>query len=577
MKDQDNSQEAILYGAVALGGIAGLLAVGPITAILGFVMWNRTVLFKAMRKWKLFYLGISIAIISMITWYLWLDNFPIYFFEILNQEAFLHVKWVWIARLIDVGWFGGLGLLLLLAPILIQLKNLSPRVKSSDFIYHFKDIKKFMTIFEDKNKIPLGFDLKRGTVCYLTEEQCYSHVLILGATGSGKTTLIILMILHAVYHKRPCIVIDPKGSDSTLKFIRLIGKVLDPNFDKRFKAFRLSKPKDSCQYNPLKHGNASQIKDRILEALNWSEQHYHALAGEFLVTITACAEFLKMPLNFSEVIRLTTKEAQDGMLAILLEKANLGGVQGAEAKDLHDRLTALAGTLKDGDLSGLKAQLSILNSPAMTPVLSFTESQNEIDLYEVLKKDQIAYFQLSTLGNPDTARRLSRMITEDIKGLGSYVIDTVPEENLKYMPVFVDEFGSFASKEFIENIKQLREAHFGVHLSTQGLEDLDAVSPAFGRSSSANPLTKIAFRLDDSETVERVCSWAGTIEAEEQSYQVSGSFLPKKTGLGNMRKTRQMLVEHDVLKNLNIGQAVVIEKSPTRITALGVFNPKNLL
>ena len=52
---------------------------------------------------------------------------------------------------------------------------------------------------------------------------------------------------------------------------------------------------------------------------------------------------------------------------------------------------------------------------------------------------------------------------------------------------------------------------------------------------------------------------AGTVETTEQSYQVEGQLAPVKTGMGNLRETRQMMVEHDVLKSLETGQAVVIE------------------
>jgi hypothetical protein len=144
---------------------------------------------------------------------------------------------------------------------------------------------------------------------------------------------------------------------------------------------------------------------------------------------------------------------------------------------------------------------------------------------------------------------------------------------LKFFPIFIDEFGSFASKEFIEVLKQIRGARFGAHLFTQGLEDLDVVSKEFRRQDSSNPITKIGFRLDDNETVNEVCSMAGTVETTEQSYQVEGQLAPVKTGMGNLRETRQMMVEHDVLKSLETGQAVVIEKSPSRVTAIEVFHP----
>lgn len=108
-------------------------------------------------------------------------------------------------------------------------------------------------------------------------------------------------------------------------------------------------------------------------------------------------------------------------------------------------------------------------------------------------------------------------------------------------------------------------------------EDLDVVSPEFRRQASSNPITKIAFRFDDSQTVDEVCSMAGTLDVFEQSYQVDGTIAPMRTGKGNLRETKQMRIEHDVIKSLQTGQAVVIEKSPSRVTPVQVFHPNSLI
>jgi len=240
-------------------------------------------------------------------------------------------------------------------------------------------------------------------------------------------------------------------------------------------------------------------------------------------------------------------------------------------------MAALKSKVKSADLHGLAAQLSILNNPYIGHLMSFEQAENEIDLRLALSRNEVIYFQLDTLGNPDTARRLGRIIIEDIKGLASFVYRTIPEERRKFFPIFIDEFGSFASKEFIEVLKQIRGAKFGAHLFAQGLEDLDVVSREFRRQAGSNPITKVAFRLDDSETVDEICSMAGTLNVFEQSYQVQGSFTPVRTGKGNLRETKQMRVEHDVVKSLETGQAVVIEKSPSCVRAIQVFHPSILI
>lgn len=465
-------------------------------------------------------------------------------------------------------------LVLLAAPLMVLLRKTELFIRTKDFRVRFGKFRRILNAFDDPKRAPIGIDLKTGKIAYLEEVRRASHVLVLGATGSGKTTLMVNLILHAVRHKLPCLVIDPKGDDSTLRLIERLGRRLAPDFGCRLKVFRMSRPAESAFYNPLKHGNAIQLKDRILEALNWSEQYYQSIAGDFLTIFTACVEKLGTGLTLETVSRvLGEKREQTDILKKLKTQIKPGDAQGEE---LYRRMAYLLEKVKAEDLLGLQAQLSILNSPSIGPLLSFSSKENEIDLREVLRSNQIAYFQLDTLGNPDTARRLGRMIVEDVKSLASEVYHSAAGVEPKFFPVFIDEFGSFASKEFIEVLKQIRGAKFGAHLFTQGLEDLDVVSPEFRRQASSNPITKIGFRLDDNETVNELCSMAGTAETTEQSFQVEGRIAPTKTGMGNLRETRQMIVEHDVLKNLETGQAVVIEKSPSRVVAIQVFHPEIL-
>ncbi len=571
--------DEVLRGALSVSIVAAAVYFGPGLALAVWV-WNSPERVRLLGRFRLSALGAALLVVAAFFWFLWFDHDPLYQWDALRAAAlpdhpwFKSLTWLKCGRMLVSGWLGGSGLALLCAPILLLFRVPERSVRISDFGARIRNFEAIRKAFEDRTKAPVGIDLKTGQVAWLDEGRRSSHVLVLGATGSGKTTLMTNLILHAVRHGLPCLVIDPKGDDSTLRYIQGVGRKLSSDFDSRLRVFRMSRPTQSAHYNPLKHGNAIQLKDRILEALNWSEQYYQSVAGDFLTIFTACIEKLGTGLTLETVSRVLGEKREQ---TEILKKLKAGLTPGdAQGEDLYRRMAYMLEKVKTEDLLGLQAQLSILNSPSIGPLLSFVETPNEIDLREVLRENQIAYFQLDTLGNPDTARRLGRMIVEDVKSLASEVYHSDVGSPLKFFPIFIDEFGSFASKEFIEVLKQIRGARFGAHLFTQGLEDLDVVSKEFRRQASSNPITKIGFRLDDNETVNEVCSMAGTIETTEQSYQVEGRIAPMKTGMGNLRETRKMVVEHDVLKNLETGQAVVIEKSPSRVLAVQVFHPSVL-
>jgi len=559
MDEKGVNPDEVIRGAIGLAAVGTGVMFGP-ALLLGIWGWKNPQRVRQVGARRWIRSGLIAMAIAVPLWFL-LPPLP--------------KTWMIAARVFTMGWVLGGGVAAMLLPVVPLLKRPREFIRSEDFYVRNRDFRTIRRAFEDSSKVPIGVDVRTGVVLSLDERRRSSHVIVLGATGSGKTILLCNLVLHAIRHGHPCLVIDPKGEDSTLQLICSIGEKVSPNLQSRLKVFRMSNPLASCSYNPLKHGTANQLKDRILEALNWSEQYYQSIAGNFLTVFTACYEKLGSQLTLETVSRvLGEKKEQHSVLNRLKDQMKSGD---ARAEELFRRLSVLLEKMKAEDLLGLQAQLSILNNPTIGHRLSFESAADEIDLREVLRQGQVAYFQLDTLGNPDTARRLGRMIIEDLKGLASEVYRTVPEEQRRFFPVFIDEFGSFASKEFIEVLKQIRGARFATHLFTQGLEDLDAISPEFRRQASSNPITKIGFRLDDNETVNEVCSMAGTVEATEQSYQIEGTLVQTKTGLGNLRETRQMRVEHDVFKNLQVGQAVVIEKSPSRVSPIEVFHPESLV
>ncbi len=568
MENKEWNSDEIIRGALGIGSALGAVCAGPVVA-LGWYLWKQPRIVREVGAKRLIVAGASVLVIGLAVWFLWLDRYPLYYWPFAHQAIVGKLQWKIPLRILVGIWWCGTGIILSLSPLLLLMAKPVDLIRLADFKRRIKNFSSIASVFASVELAPIGIDVRDGRVVYLSQARRKSHVIVFGATGSGKTTLMINLFLHAIRHNQPCVVIDPKGEDSTLDTIIRLGRKLDPNFEQRFKVFKMSRPEASASYNPLKHGNANQLKDRVLEALTWSEQFYQAMAGEFLTVLTGCTEYLKIPLTLDIVSRhLSRKEDREVLLTQLQKKAQGGD---AKADSLFELASNLFKKLKTEDLAGLHAQLSILNNPTIGHLLSFSNADQEIDLREVLAKNQIAYFQLDILDNADTARRLGRMVVEDLKGLASHVYRTVPESDRQFFPVFIDEFGSFASKEFVEFLKQSRGANFAAHLFCQGMEDLDVVSPEFRRQSSANPITKIGMRSDDSQTVEELCSMAGTVDALEQSYQVEGTVTSHKTGRGNMRETKQMRIEHDVIKNLETGQAVVIEKSPSRVSAVQVW------
>ena len=568
------SNDDILKAAKSVGAIAGIIC-------LLFGVLYATFAWKQKRQKKLFHakdltIGLSLGAGVGITWFLFFDDHPLYWIDLIHSSrtAFLCSR---------LGWMWALSLaasIIVMPALIFYKKKTSPGLRTGDFKNVSPNWKFVKKVFYKGIPFPVGVDVKSLGTVVLSELERYAHFFCIGATGSGKSNLMLLMIIHDIWQGRPCIIIDPKSDDSTLDELRRLAKLFNIDLDKRLKVFDLSRPEVSCRYNPLKHGKASWKKDRLMEALNWSEEYYRTMAGSYLTALTGCTEYLQIPLTLDYVqLSITDEKTQTELMDKLEAMVVLHDVQ---AKKFYTLLGSCFSKSNDV-LSSLAAQISMLNSPDFGHLFSFTEhlgsqveidEQQEIDLHEIRRSGGIAFFKLSILGSADTGRRTGRMVIEDLKGLAQHILATERDESKRvFCPVYIDEFGSFATKEFIEMMKQCRSAHLGLHLFCQGFEDLDTISKEFRRQVVTNSLTKGAFRVDDMETANEFCSVAGTFDALEQSHQVDDS---GKTGRGNLRETKQMMVEHDVIKNLCRGEAVIISKSPTKVFGIQVCHTKIL-
>jgi hypothetical protein len=102
----------------------------------------------------------------------------------------------------------------------------------------------------------LGSDLD-GRPVVLGDRQLSAHALILGASGAGKSTTMLSILSEHVVRGRPVVAIDMKGS---------------PDFARRLEAaaatagrpFRIWTLDGPSSWNPLGHGNATELKDKLI-------------------------------------------------------------------------------------------------------------------------------------------------------------------------------------------------------------------------------------------------------------------------------------------------------------------------
>ncbi len=106
----------------------------------------------------------------------------------------------------------------------------------------------------------------------ITEAQLNHHVHVVGASGYGKTVLLSHIIQQRIFKNKGVLFIDLKGDIETIdnfkSFAHQAGRA------DQVSIFSLSNSEISKPYNLVEGGTATQLRDKIIQAFNWTEEFY---------------------------------------------------------------------------------------------------------------------------------------------------------------------------------------------------------------------------------------------------------------------------------------------------------------
>jgi type IV secretory pathway TraG/TraD family ATPase VirD4 len=407
------------------------------------------------------------------------------------------------------------------------------------------------------HRVYIGESLDRNKPLYLTNEQRLMHCEVVGSTGTGKTESVLLtMFAHDIANGKGAIIVDGKG-DLEL-FHRIFYIVSKKKRRSDFFFFSLAHPEKSNTYNPLYHGNPTELKDKLINSMAWSEEFYRRMAEQAALTLfNAIASKRNTVVRFKDLHSYLTDEMALGRLA-------------DEAKDpnLEADIKRMVKGFKDNQkfLSGLIADLYLTSRSGFSNLLNVRNPQ--IDLLRVYEKNQICYFALDLQKYTDTSRRLGRMIIQDIRAVSSHIQSTMTAHKRHFFPVFIDDASSFLELNFIDFLNKCRASGFAVTMLHQSLGDLVfRGAPNFQQQVIENTNIKIVLRQDDPLSVEKFAKIAGTRRTIIPTYQTEEKILGKGfTGTGSVREGQTFRIEPDLIRGLKRGEAVVIWKSPSLLT-----------
>ncbi|MDA9101159.1 TraM recognition domain-containing protein [Omnitrophica bacterium] len=403
-------------------------------------------------------------------------------------------------------------------------------------------------------QVYLGESFQRTKSLFLTNDQREMHMQVVGSTGTGKTESVLLpMLAHDITHGKGALVIDGKGDRELLDRIHHIVKSCGRRKDLYY--FSLADPDSSNTYNPLLRGNATELKDKIVGSMAWSEEFYRRMAEQAALTLLNGLIATRQKVRFRTLYACLTDIKS---LQALSDKTQ------SKDPDLQQDLVKMVNSFKENQkfLSGLMADLYLSSRSEFSKLLDVEKPH--IDLLNVYQQNKIVYFALDLQGYGDTAKRMGRMILQDLKTVSSYIQSQIPASRRHFFPVFVDDAASFLDLNFVDFLNKSRAARIGIALFHQSLADLSfRAAPNFQAQVIENTNIKIILRQDDPWAVEKFTKIAGTRRTMIPTYQTEERLTGKGlTGTGSIREGQTFRIEPDLIKALKRGEAVVIWKNP---------------
>jgi len=349
--------------------------------------------------------------------------------------------------------------------------------------------------------ILLGSDTAGGAV-RLSDRQLSAHGLILGASGAGKSTALLRILTEQIRRGQPVVAVDMKGSPGFAEELANAAAVAG----RRFRVWSLDGPE---HWNPLQHGNATALKDKLISSERFTEPHYQRAAERYVQTVLQI-------LQDSDPDSSATLE----QVVELMDPRRLGAVlrrvPGPRAIQVQDYLASL------------------------TP-------------------DQSVYWALSA--------QVGAMVIQDLVAAAGYRLGGAARSGAGANPlaiVGIDEFSALRADNVLALLARGREAGVSVLLATQELADLDRAGRGLRDQVLGVTAVKLVHRQDVPASAQLVAQMAGMETVWEHTYQLGrGPLAAYSTTRGTRRQVERFAIHPDEIKRLPTGHAVAITKTPT--------------
>jgi conjugal transfer pilus assembly protein TraD len=418
----------------------------------------------------------------------------------------------------------------LLDLLLFLLNQMAKKIFSGQFSSKSNHIKQKQLKVKKKSvqSRELGYCVNLKKPILFSQLDMSKHTFIVGPPGWGKTNLMNILMEKDLQQNKPLFFLDPKG---TLEEITMFQN-LCAYYGKKSYIFSEHSEKFHT-FNPLRGRDPSSAASVIMRGFDWSNEYYRDCCESALL------ESISRLIQKKQIVSLPN------VLADL--KTHFSGI-----KDVQGIITKLS---------------SIIYSPFGK---LFEDNGEAKTMTEIRHEKACLYVGLSTMGYGNLARAIGRIFISELMNHayqeGTRVRDSHESIN-NPISVYIDEAGAILTDDYIDLLSKCRAS--GVQLCTaqQTLADLDAISPTLSRRC----LEESSNIFIQKQAVDQDCltlaSMIGTFLSEKKTKQIDDGYTTSK---GSLRETFEYLVHPNVIKDIRVGQAILVQHNPKKIMLINI-------
>jgi conjugal transfer pilus assembly protein TraD len=384
-----------------------------------------------------------------------------------------------------------------------------------------------------------------GRSVRVAERELSAHGLILGASGSGKTTALLTVLAQQIARGLPVVAIDLKGSPTfTAQMAQAAAAAGRP--------FKLWTPDGPGFWNPLQHGNPTEGKDKLVASERFTEPHYQRAAERYVQLLLDVLSHLHpgTPATLDEVVRLMDPRRLPPLLReVPADLANR--VQDYRQGLTSDQLSAIR---------GLQTRLAVITESVAGPYLK-PHAADTIDLRSALEGPDVVLFSLNSSRYGKFAAQLGTLVVQDLICASGLRLDAQRGgERSGLAMVAIDEFSGLGSEHVVALFARGREAGIGVLVATQEMADLARAGRGVRDQVIGNTALKLILRQEVPESAQMAAEIAGSERIWEETRPIGGPLFPGPGRYGTRREVERFIIDPNRVKTLRTGEALLISK-----------------